>query len=220
MTTSRPTPKTADQRPLVLTVWQFVRLMVRLEETIRSNSRRQALFDILKADWQILDQELERLRAEDFSAYSRMMMDHTVRFERLPTRAVEAAGQVLNEVANQLQRAANATDGDGRADLAFERRELQQLVRKLAPKLAVGGKKPVGTAKARKPAKRVGIGSKAKAGRDKNAARDAGRDGGNKTRQSGSDRKAGPQAVGQRKTGGRQPGPGASRQGRRPPPAS
>lgn len=155
--------ETPERATLKLTVWQFVRLMVRLEETAKSSEMRKALFDLLKADWRVMDAELERLREQDFDSFSRMMMDHTVRFDDLPARALVVAGQVLNEVAGHIGRAAQSAQGDGRAELEYERRELQALVRKLAPKLRTGGKKPVGTARARKPEKKVGAGTKRKA---------------------------------------------------------
>ena len=60
--------ETPERGSLKLTVWQFVRLMVRLEETAKSSEMRKALFDLLKADWRVMDAELERLREQDFDS--------------------------------------------------------------------------------------------------------------------------------------------------------
>jgi hypothetical protein len=112
---------------VVFSTWQFVRLMVRLEETRDQQPDRGRLYETWQSDWETLDAELERLRAKDFAAFSDLMMDHEVSFDDVGPDALATAADVVEEVAAQV---ANARKSDGRArrqDLDFEAEELEAL---------------------------------------------------------------------------------------------
>ena len=57
------------------TVWQFVRVMVYLEEVSNPSSGQKALSKAWADIWKELDQQLSQLAEDDFDAYSQMMMD-------------------------------------------------------------------------------------------------------------------------------------------------
>jgi DNA-binding transcriptional regulator YbjK len=116
---------------VTLATWQFVRLMVRLEETKERQPERQKLYRHWQADWEQLDAELERLRVEDFEAFSDLMMEHEVSFDDVDDGQLRLVAEVVEEVAGQV---AAARKSDGRArrkDLDFEARELAALAKTL-----------------------------------------------------------------------------------------
>lgn len=111
-------------RRLALPVWQFVRLMVRIEESGRSDPARAALLEDWNEDWRTLDGELERLNGEDFAAFAQMMMDQEVAFEAVPADRRRTVAAVLREVAKELRAKARKAGGEARADLDYEAQEL------------------------------------------------------------------------------------------------
>ena len=120
----------ADRR-IAFATWQFVRLMVRLEESRRQGGDRRSLYDAWREDWETLDAELERLRRDDFGAFSELMIDREVVFERVKTHHVETAAMLLVEVADQLARDQAKARGKKKDDLKFEETELRELAASL-----------------------------------------------------------------------------------------
>ena len=118
---------------LRFTVWQFVRLMVHLEDADAPTPRERALFETWKDVWQTLDEDLTRLAEEDFDAYSEMMMDQDVVLEDGTPELAETAAGVLTQVMKVLDAAIDqGGDEEQLKSLKFERRELRQLSRKLS----------------------------------------------------------------------------------------
>lgn len=117
---------------LRFTVWQFVRLMVHLEETPASGAAQAALLDAWRGVWTPLDAELARLAASDADAYSDMMMDRDVVIGDADAAQATAARDALQQVVADMD-AQIAAGGDAELldSLKFERRELRQLARKL-----------------------------------------------------------------------------------------
>jgi uncharacterized protein YecE (DUF72 family) len=114
-----------------LVVWQFVRLMVFLEEDRKKGKDRKALYQDWQGDWQVMDAELERLREKDFEAFSVLMMEQQVIFESVAEHRVGTLRQVLAEVIVQLEAALNTLKGSARQDVDYEIAELRSLVRSL-----------------------------------------------------------------------------------------
>lgn len=112
---------------VTFSTWQFVRLMVRLEETRDQQADRRRLYATWQSDWEKLDAELERLRAKDFAAFSDLMMDHDVSFESVDLDDLKTAAEVVEEVAAQVARARKSDGGARRQDLDFEAEELAAL---------------------------------------------------------------------------------------------
>ena len=121
--------------------WQFVRLMVRLEETRGRRPDRQRLYLQWQADWEQLDGELERLRGEDFDAFSDLMMAHEVSFEDVDNGQLALVAEVVEEVAGQVAAARKSDSRARRRDLDFEAQELAQLGKSLRRRV----KKTTGT---------------------------------------------------------------------------
>lgn len=114
------------------TVWQFVRLMVHLEESPDTTPAEKAVFEAWGDIWQPLDQELGELAERDFEAYSELMMDQDVVIDDATPEHIEAVGQALNRVmADMDQTIAGEGEPAHLQNLKFERRELRQLARKL-----------------------------------------------------------------------------------------
>ena len=125
---------------LRFTVWQFVRLMVHLEDRqiAKPGPRPEetALLDAWAEIWSPLDQDLARLAESDTDAYSDMMMDQDVVIEEATPAQVLAAKAALEAVIKEMDLALKRGGDTALLEsLAFERRELGQLVRKLGRQL-------------------------------------------------------------------------------------
>ncbi|MEM9682700.1 MAG: hypothetical protein AAF942_05500 [Pseudomonadota bacterium] len=118
-------------RRVALATWQFVRLMVRLEESRRQSGARRSLYDAWREDWETLDAELEKLRRDDFGAFSELMIDKEVVFENVRPHHVETAAEMMTEVADQLARDQKKARGKKKDDLKFEETELRDLAGEL-----------------------------------------------------------------------------------------
>lgn len=122
------------------TVWQFVRVMVYLEEVPAPSSNQQALLKDWNEIWKELDQQLSQLAEDDFDAYSAMMMDQDLVIDDATTEQIETAKGAIEKVMAQLD-ALQKEGGDDEymQSLKFERRELRQLARKFARLIAPDG---------------------------------------------------------------------------------
>jgi len=112
---------------LRFTVWQFVRLMVRLEQN--PDARLDAWGEL----WAEMDADLSALAESDPDAYGETMMDKEVVMEDATPDQAMAAKIALDAVMDELDQAIE-TESDAKLllSLKFERRELRQLTRKLA----------------------------------------------------------------------------------------
>ncbi len=118
---------------LRFTVWQFVRLMVHLEDLAKPLPPQAALLAAWGDIWQPLDTELAQLAERDIESYSEMMMDQELVIDDATPAQAQAAHQSFIEVMAIMDKAIEAGgDPDHIQDLKFERRELRQLSRKLA----------------------------------------------------------------------------------------
>lgn len=114
------------------TVWQFVRLMVHLEDQAKLSPDEQALFKAWNDVWKPLDENLAHLAASDVDAYSDMMMDQDVVIENATAEQAATAKAALDAVMGEMDATIAAGGDDDAVDsLKFERRELRQLSRKL-----------------------------------------------------------------------------------------
>ena len=117
-------------------VWQFVRIMVRLEETAKTRGRspRDRLYREWRASWDEVDRALTRLGESDADAFADLMMDHDV---VLPCSEDQKGplGQVIDEVVAQLSKAIAAREGSTEQlrHLRFERTELVKLRKRIVP---------------------------------------------------------------------------------------
>ena len=120
---------------LRMPVWQFVRLMVQVEETLKTGKGRrkdpavQDLYDAWDDIWLELDQRLETLGRDDPDAFSELMMRQDVVLTDLTARrARTTASEVRKVVAAMRQRLKSEKDKQAREDLEFEIDELGDLL--------------------------------------------------------------------------------------------
>ena len=122
---------------VTFTVWQFVRVMVRLEETSRGrgNRPRDQLYAGWRDAWREVDQELTRLGKDDPDAFANLMMEHEVVLACPSKIQLNQVVQVIEEVAAQLSKsiAAKAGGPEQLRHLKFERTELDKLKKRIAP---------------------------------------------------------------------------------------
>ena len=116
---------------IVFDTWQFVRVMVRLEETRHRDAARRDLWAAWSADWRKLDRELERLRTADFGRFAEAMMDQEVTFDPVDAGTAQTVARLAREVAGELARAQGGQEPGARRDLAFERAGLSDLAGRL-----------------------------------------------------------------------------------------
>ena len=116
---------------LRFTVWQFVRVMVNVEESPDPHGIGRAWGET----WAALDQELTNLADQDFDAYSDMMMNQDLVIDDATPALAHAVCGVLDAVMGELDAAIKAqseSEDELAQNLKFERRELRQLSRKIA----------------------------------------------------------------------------------------
>lgn len=116
---------------IVFDTWQFVRVMVRLEETRDRDAARRALWAAWSADWRKLDRELERLRTADFGRFAEAMMDQEVAFDPVDAATARTVARLAREVARELAKARKGADPTALQDLAFEQAGLADLAERL-----------------------------------------------------------------------------------------
>ncbi|MCY4239727.1 MAG: hypothetical protein OXC93_15505 [Rhodospirillaceae bacterium] len=116
---------------IVFDTWQFVRIMVRLEETRNSDEDRASLWAAWFSDWQQLDAELEHLRAVNFDHFATAMMDEEVILEPVDKAMVKTVARLAREVAGELKSTHQRVSKVARNDLDFERAGLSLLASRL-----------------------------------------------------------------------------------------
>ena len=119
------------------TVWQFVRVMVYLEEAPSPSSKQKALSKDWSEIWKELDQQLSQLAEDDFDAYSAMMMDQDLVIDDATNEQIDTAKGAIEKVMAQLDTLQKeGGDDEYMQSLKFERRELRQLARKFGRMIA------------------------------------------------------------------------------------
>ena len=116
---------------IVFETWQFVRVMVRLEQTRERDSARRALWAAWASDWHELDTGLEALRQADFGRFAEAMMAQEVTFDPVDAATVRTVARLAREVAGEIGRARKGAAGADRGDLAFEQAGLADLADRL-----------------------------------------------------------------------------------------
>jgi hypothetical protein len=122
---------------LTLDVWQFVRLMVGMEETLNAHgggkgSDLKTLYDRWEDLWVDLDARLVDLGRHDFDAFADLMMRQEVVLEDVSDTERELVRRELEKVVARIKTQLAGTDDPGDVeDLSFERDELTLLIRDL-----------------------------------------------------------------------------------------
>ena len=150
---------TAPDKTLTLDVWQFVRLMVRMEETLQGggSSALRQLYQRWEDLWVDLDAQLVDLGRTDMDAFADLMMDQEVVLEDVPPGAYALVADELEKVVGELKRTLAHTEDPAQVeDLSFERDELSLTVRALRG----GAKGAPGKPGARKAPGAKGVGAK------------------------------------------------------------
>lgn len=115
-------------------VWQFVRLMVRLEETMKTDKSDalKALYDGWEDIWVDLDAQLVDLSKQDPDAFADLMMDQEVVCDDISKDECRLVADELNKVIDEIKASlAKAEDDEMVEDLSFERDELVELERNI-----------------------------------------------------------------------------------------
>ncbi len=116
---------------IVFDTWQFVRVMVRLEDTRDRDAARRALWAAWSADWRRLDRDLEALRSGDFGRFAEAMMDEEVIFDPVDAATARTVARLAREVAGEIGRAQKGAAPEARENLAFEQAGLSDLADRL-----------------------------------------------------------------------------------------
>lgn len=124
---------------IVFDTWQFVRIMVRLEETRQADKARRELWNAWSDDWLKLDKQLENLRESSFEAFSTVMMDQEVIFDPVDRSVVTTVAELAREVIGAIRQAERDAKGEALDDLQFERTGLNALARRLETLIKKGG---------------------------------------------------------------------------------
>ena len=135
MATRQPHTRDPDVR-FTFTVWQFVRNMVRLEESarLRGQRPRDQLYQRWQLSWLEIDEELTRIGQSDLGGFADLMMDHDVVVSCQSTSQLTQVVRVIEEVVQQLSKSIASKDGDTEQlrHLRFERGELEKLKKRVA----------------------------------------------------------------------------------------
>lgn len=120
---------------LRMPVWQFVRLMVQVEESmkaIRGRRKPPALQDLYYAwddTWLELDQRLTDLGKNDPDAFAELMMlQDVVLTDVTPRRMKTAAAEIRKALKTMRATLKTEKDRQAKEDLSFEIEELEDLL--------------------------------------------------------------------------------------------
>ncbi len=135
MAARRRSPHDSDVS-LTFSVWQFVRVMVRLEASarLRGQRPRDQLYQRWQASWREVDEELTRLGKSNPDGFAELMMDHDVVVSCQSTSQLNQVVRVIEEVIQQLSKSISSKDGNAEQlrHLRFERGELDKLKKRIA----------------------------------------------------------------------------------------
>lgn len=115
---------------LTLDVWQFVRLMVGMEETLSAHSggkgsATKALYDKWEDVWVDLDAQLVDLGKHDLEKFANLMMEQEVVLEDVLPGERDIVIREMENVLRQIKARLAQTDDPGDVeDLSFERDEI------------------------------------------------------------------------------------------------
>ncbi|WP_420547044.1 hypothetical protein [Curvivirga sp.] len=114
-------------------VWQFVRLMVRLEETVEAGAAGEVkdLYNSWEDVWVDLDAKLVDLGRNDPEAFAELMMDQEVVTELTAVECGIVATQLKNVVDDLIEKLKHTDDTEEVEDFSFERDDLTSLVNEL-----------------------------------------------------------------------------------------
>ena len=119
-------------RILTFTVWEFVRIMVRLEADAIRKPAAKALLAAWAGPWRELDKELARLAAAHPQGYSALMMDSDVTVKAKDGASLREAARAAQTVAGELRASAKSEkDRYQRAAFEYEAQEMAALVKRL-----------------------------------------------------------------------------------------
>ncbi len=120
---------------LRLVVWQFVRIMVQLENVsrVRGDKRGPSIYREWRTAWVEVDRTLDRLGKTDADAFSDLMMNQEVVLRCHDRTQINEVTRTAENVVAQLDELLRDARGDGQReeDLKYERREMKALVRQL-----------------------------------------------------------------------------------------
>lgn len=114
---------------LEFTIWEFVRIMVALEDEGADSEFYQTRSNV----WDEVDEELGRLAEEDPDGFSEMMMDHQITIEKVGQKEMKDIIRGV-EIALEAIKGAEADgpeDKDRAIGLSFEKKELKGLLKRL-----------------------------------------------------------------------------------------
>ena len=121
-----------------LTIWQFVRLMVFLEEhpDTGEDDDLPPLLEAWSDAWQEVDKKLEELSGDDFEAYADMMMDESVTMDDVASYHALSAASALIKIAEMMQDVIESgADEESKESLEFEKSELFRAATKIRNQL-------------------------------------------------------------------------------------
>lgn len=120
---------------LSMPIWQYVRLMVELEEEAKKPRKRLlAIWQRWRSHWQEMDKRLEQLAKSDHGAYSTAMMKQQVEMGQMEPREAKEAELALRRVLSQMKsrlQAAQGSDPTYARDLTFEIAGIEETRKKL-----------------------------------------------------------------------------------------
>ena len=122
---------------LRLTVWQFVRLMVQVDETLAA--RANPAVDAIRATWEDIwldiDARLDDLGRKDPDGFASMMMDQDVVLTGMTPALQTAIAGELAQVVRTMQAVRRSTrEQQVKDDLTFEIQELNDVLMQLGEK--------------------------------------------------------------------------------------
>lgn len=119
---------------LEIGTWQFVRIMVELEDRQKGQKRtRASVYDDWQEPWEELDNRLTELGESDQAAYSDLMMNQNVVLDCRGPAQLRELGDVLVRIIETMRaKIDRGGPNDRLKDLGFEARELGTLRQELA----------------------------------------------------------------------------------------
>jgi hypothetical protein len=119
--------------PVNFVVWQFVRVMVCLEQQLgeTNDARKNSILSAWREIWQELDNRLAELGQSDAAAYADLMMEQEVVIDEISTPQIDEVIAAIDSVSKEITAESKKTKRSIKDKLVENESDAQALVESL-----------------------------------------------------------------------------------------
>jgi len=117
--------------PVNFVVWQFVRIMVCLEQQVADDARKNSILSAWREIWQELDSRLVELGQSDAAAYADLMMEQEVIIDEISALQIDEVIKAIDIVSKEIAAELKKTKRSIKDKLVENESDAQALVESL-----------------------------------------------------------------------------------------